>query len=187
MTRTSQGLHTAACVSAAPGCKDPTEEQELQTVAVSARLGFTSAGGRLSRRFRPQGQAAGLGQASSVGQPPGQHQWQDMADVSISGSEAGPSGRQAMPDDDPSLYTHRSNRLALFTPIYSLQASPLNTHCCSRSARSVAVAANCSASASIWCDVATAHAATYRTAHLHLLLVCKTLISSIACSCMHCY
>lgn len=130
-------------------------------VTVSAKLGFTNAGGRLSRRFRPQDQAAGLGQASSVGQPPGRHQWQDMADVSISGSEAGPSGRHAMPGDDPSLYTHRSNRSALFTPIYSLQASPLDTYCSSNSARSVAAATNCLASASIWCDVAAAHAGTY--------------------------
>lgn len=64
----------------------------------------------------PQGRAADLGQVASrgqpgsVGQPSGQQQWQDMADVSISGSEAGPSGRQAVPDDDPSLCTHRSNR-----------------------------------------------------------------------------
>lgn len=105
-----KGLHALACIPAVSGCKGPTQKQELQTVAVSARLGFTSAGGRLSRRFRPQGQAAGLGQASTVGQPPGRHQRQDMADVSIAGSEAGPSGRQAMPDEDPSLYTHRSNR-----------------------------------------------------------------------------
>ncbi|DBA81778.1 hypothetical protein WJX77_008673 [Trebouxia sp. C0004] len=69
-----------------------------------------TSGGRLSRRFRPQGQAAGLGQANCVGQPSGRQQWQDMTDVTISASEAGPSGRHAMPDDDPSLYTHRSNR-----------------------------------------------------------------------------
>ncbi|KAA6424868.1 MAG: cell cycle checkpoint control RAD9A-like [Trebouxia sp. A1-2] len=71
---------------------------------------------QVQRRFRPRGQAAGLGQASTVGQPPGRHQRQDMADVSIAGSEAGPSGRQAMPDEDPSLYTHRSNRLAHSMP-----------------------------------------------------------------------
>ncbi len=74
-----------------------------------------AAGGRLSWRFRPQGQEARLGEAASMGPPSGRHQLQGMADVSISGSEAGPSGRQAIPDDDTSLYTHRSNRSATWS------------------------------------------------------------------------
>lgn len=58
------------------------------------------AGGRLTRRFRPEGQPASR-----------HHQWQDSGDVSISGSEAGPAG-PALPDDDPSIYTCRSTRFA---------------------------------------------------------------------------
>jgi len=43
-----------------------------------------------------------------------------MADVSISGSEAGPSGRHAMPDDDPSLYTHSIPTAAAAQPMQLL-------------------------------------------------------------------
>ena len=65
-----------------------------------------SAGGRLTRRFRPEDQAA------STAQPARRHQWQESGDVSISGSEAGPAGGAPPPDDDPSMYTRRSTRFA---------------------------------------------------------------------------
>ena len=68
----------------------------------------TSTGGRLSRRFKPQGQPA------STTAPGSRHQWQDSADVSISGSGAGPGAAHGgLPDDDPSIHTRPSTRFAV--------------------------------------------------------------------------
>ena len=91
------------------------QQPHLDTMNVHDNIG-----GRLSRRFRPQGEAASMGHPPSIPsmeQAPSHERWQDTADVSISGSEAGPSGRHALPDEDPSLYTHRSNRSHLWVVV----------------------------------------------------------------------
>lgn len=76
------------------------------------------AGGRLSRRFRREGQTASTAQAAS------RQQWQESGDVSISGSEAG----GPLPDDDPSIYTRRSNRFASQLPLCLRHTQVLQTH-----------------------------------------------------------
>ena len=108
----------------------------LQVDSMPQVLMVLHAGGRLSRRFRPEGQAGSAQQASR------HEQWQAAADVSISGSGAGAAGRQALPDDDPSLYTHRSDRLAStdWCKLQQLASSirlcmqelwPVSSSCCS--------------------------------------------------------
>ena len=71
-----------------------------------ASISLRVAGGPLGQRFRREGQSVNTEAAS------GHQQWQDAADVSISSGGTGVARRQAVPDDDPSLYTHASDRSA---------------------------------------------------------------------------
>ncbi|KAL3142662.1 hypothetical protein ABBQ38_002971 [Trebouxia sp. C0009 RCD-2024] len=101
-TRPSRFMQAAARGNQAPADESPAARAGAEPPMSSSHAPPRS-GGRLSRRFRPDGQAAG------TSQPAGRQQWQDSGDVSISGSEAGAAGG-ALPDDHSTLYTRRSTR-----------------------------------------------------------------------------
>ena len=79
-----------------------------------------SAGG-LRKRFESLQQHSG----SAAGR---QQQWQDSGDVSISGSEAGPSGQHQIPDGASTLYTGTTRHEQALTAVACTLTLQLHAH-----------------------------------------------------------